>query len=113
MTNPFAQVRQQMNRAEIVLPQLPPAQREELLAELLPSIRARRSSPAIEPAVTMVTVKTDDLDGGPVVQRAATMPVLRPRRITRHIPWPSWRWRNRRPFSGLMVRPGRQKRNSA
>lgn len=90
MTNPFAQVRQQMNRAEIVLRQLPPAQREQLLAEFLPSIPAPRSSPAIEPAVTMVAVKADDWDGGPVVQRAATTPVLRPRRIARHIPW-QWR----------------------
>lgn len=91
MTNPFAQVRQQMNHAETVLRQLPPAQREQLLAELLPSTPARRSSPAVEPAVTMVTVKTDDWDGGPVVQRAASTPVLRPRRIARHIPW-QWRW---------------------
>lgn len=90
MTNPFAQVRQQMNRAEIVLRQMPPAQREQLLAELLPSIPVRRSSPAIEPAVTMVTVKANDWDGGPVVPRAASTPVLRPRRIARHIPW-QWR----------------------
>lgn len=90
MTNPFAQARQQMNHAETVLRQLPPAQREQLLAELLPSIPAQRSSPAIEPAVTMVTVKVEDWDGGPVVQRAATTPVLRPRRIARHIPW-QWR----------------------
>ncbi|MBS3936259.1 MAG: hypothetical protein KGZ43_08800 [Sulfuritalea sp.] len=90
MTNPFAQVRQQMNHAETVLRQLPPAQRAQLLAELLPPIPARRSSPAIEPAVTMVTVKADDWDGGPVVQRTASTPVLRPRRIARHIPW-QWR----------------------
>lgn len=90
MTNPFAQVRQQMNHAETVLRQMPPAQREQLLAELLPPLPAPRSSPATEPAVTMVTVKADGWDGGPVVQRAATMPVLRPRRIARHIPW-QWR----------------------
>lgn len=90
MTNPFAQVRQQMNHAETVLRQIPPAQREQLLAELLPPIPVRRSSPTIEPAVTMVTVKAEDWDGGPFVRRAASTPVLRTRRIARHIPW-QWR----------------------
>lgn len=91
MTDPFAQAKLQMKRAETVLRQLPPPQREQLLAEALPPIPAQRSSTTIEPAVTMVTVKVEDWDGGPVVQRVASTPVLRPRRIARHISW-QWRW---------------------
>jgi hypothetical protein len=89
-TDPFAQAKLQMKQAETVLRQLPPVQREQLLAELQPPIPVRQSSPAIEPAVTMVSVKADDWDGRPVVQRAASTSVIRPRRIARHIPW-QWR----------------------
>lgn len=91
MTNPFAPLQQRMNQVETVLRQMPPAQREQLLAEIQPPMPMHRPSPAIEHAVTMVTVKVEEWDGGPVVQRAASMPVLRPRRIARHIPW-KWRW---------------------
>ena len=91
MTNPFAPLQQRMNQVETVLRQMPSAQREQLLAEILPPMPMHRRSPAIEPAVTMVTVKVEEWDGGPVVQRAASTPVLRPRRIARHIPW-QWRW---------------------
>ncbi len=89
-TDPFALAKQQMKQAETVLRQMPSAQREQLLAEMLPPMPIHRPSPAIEPAVTMVTVKVDDWDGGPVVQRAASTPVLRPRRVARPIPW-QWR----------------------
>ena len=89
-TDPFAQAKLQMRQAETVLRQMPSAQREQLLAEMLPPTPMHRPS-AIEPAVTMVTVKVEEWDGGPVVQRAASTPVLRPRRIARHIPW-QWRW---------------------
>ena len=91
MSNPFAAMQQRMNQVETVLRQMPPAQREQLLAEMLPPMPMHRPAPAIEPAVTMVTVKVEEWDGGPVVQRAASTPVLRPRRIARHIPW-QWRW---------------------
>ena len=91
MTNPFAPLQQRVNQVETVLRQMPPAQREQLLAEMRPPMPMHRPSPAIEPAVTMVTVKVEEWDGGPVVQRAASTPVLRPRRIARHIPW-QWRW---------------------
>lgn len=91
MTNPFAPLQQRMNQAETVLRQMPPAQREQLLAEMLPPMPMHRPSIATEPAVTMVSVKVEEWDGGPVVQRAASTPVLRPRRIARHIPW-QWRW---------------------
>ena len=91
MTNPFAPMQQRLNQVETVLRQMPPAQREQLLAELLPPMPMHRPSPLIEPAVTMASVKVDEWDGGPVVQRAASTPVLRPRRIARHIPW-QWRW---------------------
>lgn len=90
-TDPFAQAKLQMRQAETVLRQLPPQQREQLLAEMLPSIPAQRSSPAIEPAVTMVTVKVEDWDGGPVARPAAPMMIRRPRRIVGYIPW-QWRW---------------------
>ena len=90
MTNPFAPLQQRMNQAETVLRQMPPAQREQLLAEMLPPMPMHRPAPAIEQAVTMVTVKVEEWDGGSVVQRAASTPVLRPRRIARHIPW-QWR----------------------
>ena len=91
MTNPFAPMQQRLNQVETVLRQMPSAQREQVLAEMLPPMPMHRPSPAIEPAVTMVTVKVEEWDGGPVVQRAASTPVLRPRRIARHIPW-QWRW---------------------
>ncbi len=90
MTNPFAPLQQRMNQVETVLRQMPPAQREQLLAEIQPPMPMHRPATAVEPAVTMVSVKVEDWDGGPVVQRAASTPVLRPRRIARHIPW-QWR----------------------
>ena len=90
MTNPFAPLQQRVNQVETVLRQMPPAQREQVLAEMLPPMPMHRPSPPIEQAVTMVTVKVEEWDGGSVVQRAASTPVLRPRRIARHIPW-QWR----------------------
>ena len=89
-TDPFAQAKLQMKRAETILQKMPSAQREQLLAEVLPPMPMHRPAPAIEPAVTMVSVKVEEWDGGSVVQRAASTPVLRPRRIARHIPW-QWR----------------------
>jgi hypothetical protein len=89
-TDPFAQAKLQMKQAETVLRQLPQVQREQLLAESLPSLPVQRSSPAIEPAVTMVTVKVEDWDGGPVVRPTAPMMIRRPRRIVGTIPW-QWR----------------------
>lgn len=89
-TDPFAQAKLQMKRAETVLRQMPAAEREQLLAELQPPIPVRQSSPAIEPAVTMVTVKVDEWDGGPVARPAAPMMIRRPRRIVGHVPW-QWR----------------------
>jgi len=49
-------------------------QRERLLAEMLPPIPVRQSSPAIEPAVTMVSVKVEDWDGGPAAK--VTVPMM-------------------------------------
>ena len=91
MTNPFAPMQQRMNQVETVLRQLPTAQREQLLAEMLPSMPMHRSSPLTESAVTMVTVKTEEWDGGPVVQQQYPSAVIRPRRIAGTIPW-QWRW---------------------
>jgi len=91
MTNPFAPLQQRMNQAETVLRQMPPAQREQLLAEMLPPMPMHRPAPAIEQAVTMVTVKVEEWDGGPAVQQRHPTAVLRPRRIARPIPW-QWRW---------------------
>ena len=91
MTNPFAPLQQRVNQVETVLRQMPPAQREQLLAEMLPPMPMHRPSPAIEPAVTMVTVKVEDWDGGPVARPAAPMMIRRPRRIVGYIPW-QWRW---------------------
>ncbi|MGD9788369.1 MAG: hypothetical protein AB7U30_10510 [Sulfuricellaceae bacterium] len=89
-TDPFAQAKLQMKQAETVLRQMPPVQREQLLAEMLPPMPMHRPSPAIEPAVTMVSVKVDDWDGGPVVQQRYPTTALRPRRIVGTIPW-QWR----------------------
>jgi len=89
-TAPFAQAKLQMRQAETVLRQLPSVQREQLLAELQPPISVRQSSPAIEPAVTMVSVKVEDCDGGPVSKAAAPMKMRRPRRIVGYVPW-QWR----------------------
>lgn len=91
MTNPLAPFQQRVNQVEAFLRQLPPAQREQLLAEMLPPTPVRRLSPTIEPAVTMVTVKTEEWDGGPVVQQRYPAVVVRPRRIVGTIPW-QWRW---------------------
>jgi len=91
MTNPLAPLQQRRNQVETVLRQMPPAQREQLLAELLPPIPMHQPSPVIEPAVTMVRVKTEEWDGGPVVQQRYPIAVLRPRRIVGYIPW-QWRW---------------------
>ena len=63
----------------------------QLLAEMLPPMPMHRPSPAIEPTVTMVTVKTEEWDGGPVAQQRYPTVVVRPRRIVGYIPW-QWRW---------------------
>lgn len=91
MTDPFAQAKLQMKRAETVMRQLPPAQREQLLAELLPPMPMHRPAQAIEPAVTMVTIKVEDWDGAAVEQQRYPTAVLRPLRIVGYIPW-QWRW---------------------
>ena len=91
MTNPFAPMQQRMNQVETVLRQMPSAQREQLLAEMLPSMPMRRPSPLTESAVTMVTVKAEEWDGGSVVQQRYPTAILRPRRIVGTIPW-QWRW---------------------
>ena len=91
MTNPFGPLQQRVNQVETVLRQMPAAQREQLLTEMLPPMPMHRPSPAIEPAVTMVTVKVDDWDGGPVAKAATPMMFRRPRRIVGYIPW-QWRW---------------------
>ena len=89
-TDPFAQAKLQMKQAETVLRQMPPAQRDQLLAEMLPPMPMHRPSPAIEPAVTMVTVKVEDWDGEPTASASAPMMIRRPRRIVGYIPW-QWR----------------------
>jgi hypothetical protein len=89
-SDPFAQAKLKMRRAETVLKQLPPVQREQLLAEMLPPMPMHRPSPVTEPAVTMVTVKFEEWDGGPAAKAAAPMMIRRPRRIVGHIPW-QWR----------------------
>ena len=90
-TDPFAQAKLQMKQAETVLRQMPPAQREQLLAEMLPPMPMHRPSPTIDQAVTMVTVNVDEWDGGPVVQQRYPTAIIRPRRIVGTIPW-QWRW---------------------
>jgi hypothetical protein len=89
-TDPFAQAKLQMKQAETVLRQMPSVQREQLLAELQPPIPVRQSSPAIEPAVTMVTVNVEEWDGGPTARASAPMMIRRPRRIVGLVPW-QWR----------------------
>lgn len=91
MTNPFAPLQQRVNQVETVLRQMPPAQQEQLLAEMLPPMPMHRPSPATEPAVTMVSVKIEEWDGGPVMQQRYPTAVFRPRRIVGYIPW-QWRW---------------------
>ncbi len=87
MTNPFAPLQQRMNQVETLLRQMSPAQREQLLAEVLPSIPTRLSQTTVEPAVRMVTVKVEEWDGGSVVQPSPPTAVFRPRRLARPIPW--------------------------
>jgi len=90
-TDPFAQAKLQMRQAESVLRQMPSAQREQLLAEVLPPMPMHRPSPATDPAVTMVTVKVEDWDGGPVARPATPVMFRQPRRIVGYVPW-QWRW---------------------
>ena len=89
-TDPFAQAKLQMRQAETVLRQMPSAQPEQLLAEVLPPMPLHRPSPATDPAVTMVSVKVEEWDGGPIVRASAPMLIRRPRRIVGTIPW-QWR----------------------
>ena len=91
MTNPFGPLQQRVNQVDTVLRQMPSAQREQLLAEMLPPMPMHRPSPAIKQAVTMVTVKVEEWDGGPVAFPATPMMFRRPRRIVGNIPW-QWRW---------------------
>ena len=90
MTNPFAPLQQRMNQVETVLRQMPPAQREQLLAEMLPPMPMHRPSPAIDQSVRMVSVKVDEWDGGPAAKATAPMMIRRPQRIVGHVPW-QWR----------------------
>lgn len=90
-TNPFAQAKLQMKQAETVLRQMPPAQREQLLAEMLPPMPMHRPSSTIEPTVTMVSVNVEEWDGRPVMQQRYPTTAFRPRRIVGTIPW-QWRW---------------------
>lgn len=90
MSDPFAQIKQRITTAETFLRQMPLAQREQLLAEMLPAMPAHRSLPSSEGAAHMVTVKVEEWDGGPVEQRSQPTVINRPRRIARHI---SWQWR--------------------
>lgn len=87
MTNPFAPLQQRMNQLETLMRQMPPAQREQLLAGMLPPTPVRRPSPTIESAVMTVTVKVEEWDGGSVVQPSPPTAIFRPRRIARHVPW--------------------------
>lgn len=48
MTNPFGPLQQRVNQVETVLRQMPAAQREQLLTEMLPPMPMHRPSPAIE-----------------------------------------------------------------
>jgi hypothetical protein len=50
-----------------------------------------RPSPAIETAVTMVTVKVEEWDGGQVARQNPPKMYRRPRSIVGHIPW-QWVW---------------------
>ena len=90
-TDPFAQAKLQMKQAETILQKMPSAQRQQLLAEMLPPMPMHRPAPAIEPAVTMVSVKVEEWDGGPTARASAPMLIRRPRRIVGTIPW-QWRW---------------------
>ncbi len=91
MTNPFAPLQQRVHQVETVLRQMPSAQQEQLLAEMLPPMPMHRPAPAIEQAVTMGSVKVEEWDGGPVTQQRYPTTALRPRRIVGYIPW-QWRW---------------------
>ena len=87
MSNPFAPMQKRINQVETAIRQMPPAQREQLLAEVLPSIPTRLSQTTVEPVVRMVTVKVEEWVGGPTVQPSPPTAIFRPRRIARPIPW--------------------------
>lgn len=89
-TDPFAQAKLQIKQAETVLQKMPSAQRKQLLAEVLPPMPTHQPSLAIGPDVTMVTLKLEDWDGGPVVARSQPTTIYRPRRVAQHIPWQWW-----------------------
>ncbi len=89
-TDPFAQAKLQMKQAETILQKMPPVQRKQLLAEVLPPMPTHQPSLAIEPEVTMVRLKLEDWGGGPVVARSQPTTIYRPRRVAQRIPWQWW-----------------------
>ena len=60
MTNPLVPLQQRVTQVEAVLRQMPPAQREQLLAEMQPPIPMYRPSPLTELAGPMVTVQVEE-----------------------------------------------------
>lgn len=93
MTDPFAQVKQRVAQAEILMQQMPPAQRRALVAAMQTPI-STRTPRSIDGPVTMASVPVSEWDGGrDVMPRTGTapLPVIRPRRIRAKLPW-WWPW---------------------
>ena len=92
MTDPFAQVKQRVAKAEALIQQMPPAQRRALV-EAMQTPTATPTQPSAEGRVTMTSVPVPEWDGGrDVMPRSGTQaPIRRPRQ--RAAPMPAlWHW---------------------
>lgn len=80
MTDPFAQVKQRVARAEALTQQMPPAQRRALI-EAMQTPTATPTQPCTQGQVTMTSVPVPGWDGGrDVMPRSGTPgPIRRPR----------------------------------
>jgi hypothetical protein len=91
MTDPFAQVKQRVAKAEALMEQMPPAQRRALVEAMQTSL-ATPPQPSAEGRVTMTSVALPEWDGGRDVMRSGTqLRIRRPRQRVVPMP-PLWHW---------------------
>lgn len=91
MTDPFARVKQRVAQAEILVQELPPAQRQTLVTAMLTSMTAPTPA-SIDGPVAMTSVAVCDWESGSdALPRTAVTRISRPLRI-RQPPPLAWQW---------------------
>jgi hypothetical protein len=92
MTDPFAQVKQRVAKAEALMQQMPPAQRR-VLVEAMQTSFATPPQPSAEGRVAMTSVPVSEWDGGRgAMPRSGTRSrIRRPRQRVVPMP-PLWHW---------------------